>query len=351
MRTDHFTSRTAGFQKPGGWRAVFTATFMLALCMNSSWSRAAEPSQPSLKALPSFPDWQDLYVGDFGKACIYKITSDKKVSVYAKDTPAPDNICFDEKGVMYVAGGDGVRTVTPTEDGSPATKKNGHVKVLVDGMHNVHGVTFDKKGNLWIGEYLGDDTGKKLKDGRPIYGPGDIKILSSDGTLRKVATEAVYSMTTSPEGDVYISVIIGGKLIKITEDGTKTVVAKGFVSRGATFVSDGTCYAVGPGKDPRSGGINKLTKDGTMTQIVDFRDEYGSQHPYSVAIDANGNLFQSDVSHTKDLPNSKKDDGKGGYIFQIDSDGKRSVFMRVGAGPAFMAFWPTTNRATKSNGK
>jgi tricorn protease-like protein len=215
-------------------------------------------------------------------------------------------------------------------------------------MHNVHGVTFDKKGNLWIGEYLGDDTGKKLKDGRPIYGPGDIKILSPDGTLRKVATEAVYSMTTSPDGDVYISVQIGGQLIKITEDGTKTVVAKGFVSRGATFVSDGTCYAVGPGKDPRLAGINKLTKDGKMTQIVDFRDEYGSQHPYSVAIDANGNLFQSDVSHKKDLPNSKKDDGEGGYIFHIDSGGKRSVFMRAGASPAFMAFWPTTNRATKS---
>ena len=99
-----------------------------------------------MNALPSFPDWQCLYVGDFGKACTYKITSDKKVSVYAKDTPNPQNMFFDEDGVLFVACGNGIRTVTPTEDGSPATLANGHVKVLVDGLHHVHGLACDKKG-------------------------------------------------------------------------------------------------------------------------------------------------------------------------------------------------------------
>ncbi len=48
-------------------------------------SKAAEPSESSSNALPSFPDWQCLYVGDFVKACSDKITSDKKVSVDEAD--------------------------------------------------------------------------------------------------------------------------------------------------------------------------------------------------------------------------------------------------------------------------
>jgi hypothetical protein len=62
-------------------------------------------------------------------------------------------------------------------------------------------------------------------------------------------------------------------------------------------------------------------------------------------MDANGNLYQSDVSHTRINPGDKG----GGFIFHFGPEGgKRTVFLRVGSAPTFMAFWPASNTATKS---
>jgi hypothetical protein len=223
--------------------------------------------------LPSFPEWQCLYLGDRGDGCIYKITSDKKVSVYAKDTPNAQNMFFDKNCVLFVAVGDGVRTVTPTEDGSPATLENGHVKVLVDGLHHGHGLARDKNGNLWFGTYVGKDSGKKNAKGQPILGQGSVSMVSPEGKLRTICRAFCYSLATDPAGDVYVCIQTGGVLARLGEDGTKTVVAKDFVCRGAIFDHEGTAYAVGVKS------INKMTKDGKIAPIVDCNDEYGSQHP------------------------------------------------------------------------
>ena len=45
--------------------------------------------------LPDPPEWQDLYVAGWGRGRIYKVSSDRTASVYAR-VPNPDQIVFDD---------------------------------------------------------------------------------------------------------------------------------------------------------------------------------------------------------------------------------------------------------------
>jgi hypothetical protein len=267
---------------------------------------------------PVFPAWQHLYVGDWSGG-IYRIAADGTAKLYA-DIGRAQCFTFDKSGTLYTAAGGeggGILKITPTEDGSPATRENGHIQLIHPGVI-CSSVTLDGEGNLWCGIYPGKRQGKIFK-------------LSPDGTKTIIDRfKGAYSLTNGPEGNVYRARLHPETLFKYTPAGEETVLSKDIVwLRGAAVDPEGRVYGFG-GEE-----ICRVDPDGQTRLFYNTKwGETPGRHGVGIVCDANGTVYTSSMR-------SAPLDGKGGYIFKYAPYGrKRDLFCRLGRRPAYMAFYP-----------
>ena len=281
------------------------------------------------------PGWQNLYVGDFGKGRIYKIAPDGEATVYANGVPSPTQIVFDEHGTLFVAGGDSIWQITPTPDGTPATKENGHVRAFVSGLHHAWALTRDLEGNFWVSEYyvrrILDEDGQPYDP--PRFEPGELCKIAPDGTKTTVDSplQWPYGLTTGPDGNVYLAQLGNGfNIYRYTPDGQRTLVAKGIHwLRNVEFGPDGLLYALG-GK-----GISTATADGTVSEFCNWKEDgFRGIHQVGLAFDANGTLYSTGCAEKPRTEDST------GYVYQHGPEGKHRLLAKVGIQPFYLAFYP-----------
>lgn len=289
----------------------------------------------STSSIPGPPDWQNLYVGDFGKGCIYKIAPDGEATVYADGVPAPGQLVFDKDGTLFVAGGDSIWEITPTPDGSPATRKNGHLRAFVSGLHHAKALTRDLVGNFWVTEYY---VRRILdEDGRPYDPPrfehGGLYKIAPDGTKITIDSplQWPYGLTSGPDGNVCLAQLSGFRILKYTPEGEATVLARGiYWLRNVAFGPDGLLYALG------GNGISTVTPDGTVSEFCNWKkDGFRGIHQVGLAFDANGTLYSTACAEKPRTEDST------GYIYQHGPEGKHRLLAKVGIQPFFLAFYPT----------
>jgi sugar lactone lactonase YvrE len=270
--------------------------------------------------LPDPPEWQCLYVGGWGTGNVYRVAADGTTSVYADDIPNPDQMVFDADGALYVAGGDGIYKVTPTEDGSTATLENGHVQLIATGIERIRPLALDREGNFWAAEYRGENA--RLYKVTP---QGEKTVV--DDTLIWP-----YGLAAGPDGDMYLAELGHGfRVHRYTLDGKRTLVGRGpHWTRNLAFDSDGNLYVLG------GWNIVKMARDGTTAPVTVWKDSGDEvHHPVGLAFDANDTLY-----FTSRKPKNQKD--ALGFVYKVGADGSRTVFARVGSSPFYLAFWPKT---------
>jgi sugar lactone lactonase YvrE len=147
-------------------------------------------------------------------------------------------------------------------------------------------------------------------------------MISSVSPLRRIVA-AAFLLCLSPArpvlyaaaGDLYTKDFNDSPIIRIAQDGTKTVFAPsdGSQTTGIAFDRAGNLYVA----SAAGGNILKFAPDGTKTTFA-----AGLDRPYSLAFDAAGNLF---VSATNS-------------IFKFAPDGTKTVFASGLSNPAGLAF-------------
>ena len=283
--------------------------------------------------IPAMPKWQSLYVGDFGAGRIYKVSHEGNFSVYAQGLGAPGQLVFDGDGNLYVAaaGAGTVWKITPTRDGSPATEKNGHLKLFCGGLLRPMALTFDPDDNLWVSEYVGeeyiDENGEKKRK------PGALHKITPEGEKVTIAPELEhpYGLAAGPDGNIYLAKLGGFEVVRYTLEGESTVLSRRAVYwlRNVEFGPDGTLYALG-GK-----GISTIAADGKVKEFCDWkRDGFRGTHRVGLGFDANGTLYSTAAAEKPRTAESR------GYVYQHGPDGTHRVFARVGVSPFYIAFYP-----------
>lgn len=300
---------------------------------------------------PPMPEWQNLYVGDFGGVKIHKIAPDGSTSVYAEKLGPVNQLVFADDGTLYASSAGGtIWKITPTEDGSPATQENGHLEAFITGLSRPRAFTIDPEGNFWVGEFMGkeilDEKGESYQPKK--FGVGALLKITPEGekiTIEKEFSQP-YGMTTGPDGLVYLAQLGGGfQLHQYTLDGQSTILNRKDVYwlRNVAFNPKGDIYLLG-GK-----GIYKLEADRKVTEVCDWKvDGFRGTHQVGLAFDANGTLYSSAAAEK--TPGAEKT----GFVYKHGSDGRsHEVFARIGQ-PFYLAFYPTRkpeDTASKSEKK
>lgn len=288
--------------------------------------------------IPPMPEWQDLYVGDFGRACVYKINHKGEVSVYADKIGGVRQMFFDEQGMLYAAGGGTIWKIKPTPDGTAATPGNGYAAPFYQGLSRPMGMTRDRDGNIWVTEYMVeilDENGQSLQPEKE-FGPGAIRKITPEGEKTTIDPEVSlpYGLAAGPDGHIYLAQLSGFQVVRYTPGGERSVVCKkaAYWLRNVHFGPDGTLYALG------GHGISVVKPDGTVTEFCNWeKDGLKGQHQVGMAFDANGTLYSSGGA-VKPMTEESR-----GYVYQHGSDGgpNHRLIARLGIRPFFMAFWPT----------
>lgn len=140
------------------------------------------------------------------------------VGIFATTTQ-PDDIAFDNNGIMYVASGTGNSVVRFAPDGTSLGS------FVTTGLNEPNGLAFDKSGNLYVANYNNDTIHKYSSTGvdlgtfasgvfeahfiafdsagdlfAPEWGNADIKEFNSSGTLIKTITSTVNGSLFRPNG-------------------------------------------------------------------------------------------------------------------------------------------------------
>lgn len=299
---------------------------------------------------PPMPAWQNLYVGDFGGNQIHKIAADGSTSVYAEKVGSVNQLVFTDDGTLYASSASGVIwKITPTEDGSPATRENGHLEEFITDLSRPRAFTIDPEGNFWVGEFFGKDI---LDENGEHYKPRKAEL----GSLLKITPEGErivieeqfnqpYGATTGPDGLVYIAQLGGFKLHRYTLDGQSTILLEGgeknggvYWLRNVAFNPKGELHLLG-GK-----GIYKLLPDRKVSEVCLWKnDGFRGIHQVGLAFDANGTLYSAAA------PEKGPGAEKLGYVHKHGSDGRSHEVLGRFRQPFFLAFYPTRKPETMSN--
>jgi len=332
-------TRVAGSSRPGDFGDGGPAT-------------SAQLSLPTSVAVDSAGN---LYIADGGNDVVRKVAANGTITTVAGTVGTPKGVAVDRSGNLYIADYvmSRIRKVAP--DGTVTTVAgNGTDGYSGDGgpasgaqVNDPEGVAVDGAGNLYIADTFnnvirkvsaaglittvaGNGSQGTSGDGGPaisaqldypsslaVDGAGNLYIVDISG-LREVAVDGTIThvvgatgvvggaaVATDSDGNLYVADEIEHVITKIT-GGTQTQVAGtgGFGGSGdggpATLAqlnnpaglaadASGNLYIA----DTYDSSIRKVSADGTVTTVVDYRK---LNWPYGVAVDAAGNLYIADTA-------------------------------------------------------
>jgi sugar lactone lactonase YvrE len=286
----------------------------------------------------------NLYIADTGNNTIRKITTGAVVSTLggmtiksgstdgtggAADFNAPRGVAQDTDGNTYVAdtGNHLVRKITP--DGSVTTLAGlAGTSGSADGSNNAarfyypENLAVDTGGNVYVAD-TGNHTIRKITPDGVVTtfagragAPG-----SADGSGHAATFNYPYGVAADTNGNIYVADTYNSTIRKITSGGMVTTLAGLAGAAGSTNGTGGAARFDKPCgvavsaegnlfvADTSNHAIRKITPAGVVTTLAGLAGTFGSadgsgdaatfNYPFSVAVDAGGNLFVADTeNHT-----------------------------------------------------
>ncbi len=285
----------------------------------------------------------NVYVGDYGKDTIRKITPDGVVSTFAgtADGPVgstdgtgaaaqfnwPDGVAVDGSGNVYVAdsGNSTIRKITPagvvtTFAGTAGVSGGADGIGTAAQFYYPNGVAVDGAGNVYVADSWNNTIRKITPYGVVTTLAGTAGVWgSADGTGAAAQFADPWGVTVDGAGNVYVADSGNNTIRKITPYGVVTTLAG---TAGVWGSADGTGAAArfdspqamvvdGSGilyvTDSHNNTIRKITPDGVVTTLAGTAGVAGSadgtcaaalfSYPWYLALDASGNLYVSDENN------------------------------------------------------
>ena len=193
----------------------------------------------------------------------------------------PASLIFDKKGNLYIAEqlGNRVRRLnkkgiisTIAGNGTPGPTSDG-VRAVDTAVNGPNGLVFDRDGNLYVSEFLGNRIRKISRDGiiTTVAGTGKIGSTGDGGPAIQARLSGPTGLTMDSKGNLYVGEIIGNRVRRIDTSGTISTVVDNIVGPSAlAFDRDGNLF-IAEHFDER---IRKLDAAGNLTTVMQT-DVYG----------------------------------------------------------------------------
>jgi len=149
----------------------------------------------------------------------------------------PAALIFDKKGNLYIAEQLGNRVRKINRQGVISTVAGtGHTDPVRDGVqatqsavNGPNGLAFDQNGNLFVSEFLGNRIRKITPDGiiTTVGGTGKVKSTGDGGPAVKAGIYGPTGIAFDSKGNLFIAEIIGNRVRQISPDGTISTLADG----------------------------------------------------------------------------------------------------------------------------
>ncbi len=234
---------------------------------------------------------------------------------------SPLSVAVDADGNAYVASGSAIRKITP--DGVVSTLAGGMATGSSDGtgasasFYMPKGVAVDSAGNVYVADHYNRTVRKVTPAGVVTTLAGTAGVIgNADGTGAAASFSDLNGITVDGQGNVYVA--DNYVVRKITPDGVVSTLAGAPANQSqvdGTGSAAGFGYMVGIVADPDgnlfvvdAGTIRKVTQSGVVTTIAgranwrEHVDGTGTDarfyEPYGIGIDANRNLYVTELSHT-----------------------------------------------------
>ena len=243
----------------------------------------------------------NLYIGDAGNGRIRKVTPGGTISTVAgtgifgyngdniaattAELNAPFNVAVDGSGNLYIADtwNNRIRKVTPggiiTTVAGGGSGCSGQTDNVGDGcaatsaeLYNPYGVAIDGSGNLYIADWSGGRIRKVTPDGTitTVAGGGSSGCTGQtdsfgDGCPATSVELSPMDVAVDGSGNIYIADWENGRIREVTSGGTITTVAEGLnFPHGVTVDAAGNLYIA----DTGSNVIRKVTPGGIFTTVA-----------------------------------------------------------------------------------
>ncbi|MDX8338559.1 NHL repeat-containing protein [Draconibacterium sp. IB214405] len=205
----------------------------------------------------------NFYIADVGKHCISRVTPEGEIEVFAgtgnpgaadgklksAEFNSPSGVCFDKKGNLYVAGfgGQNVRKISP--DGEVTAVAGTGEEGYQDGpadeaiFSSPRGVCVDSKGNIFVADCWNHRIRKISPDGMVTTFAGGGKrgelVVNDwkDGADTTARFDAPCGLAIDAQDNIFVADANNNSIRKITPDGKVTTLAGTDHRKG---LSDGT---------------------------------------------------------------------------------------------------------------
>lgn len=193
----------------------------------------------------------------------------------------PASLIFDKKGNLYIAEqlGNRVRRInkkgiisTIAGNGTQKPTRDG-VKATDTAVNGPNGLVFDQQGNLYVSEFLGNRIRKISPNGTitTIAGTGKIGSTGDGGLAIEAQLSGPTGLTVDSNGNLYVGEIIGNRVRRIDTSGVISTVVENIVGPSAlAFDRDGSLLIA----EHFNERISKLDTSGNLTTVM-RTDVYG----------------------------------------------------------------------------
>jgi sugar lactone lactonase YvrE len=193
----------------------------------------------------------------------------------------PASLLFDKKENLYIAEqlGNRVRRInkrgiisTIAGNGTPGPTTDG-VKAVDTAVNGPNGLVFGQNGDLYVSEFLGNRVRKIDRDGiiTTVAGTGKIGSSGDGGPATQARLSGPTGLAIDSKGNLYVGEIIGNRVRRIDTSGTITTVVENIIGPSAlAFDRDGSLL-IAEHFDER---IRRLDTAGNLTTIMQT-DVYG----------------------------------------------------------------------------